>query len=441
MIPLPHYAVLDSRLERLPRDALRALQSERLRAMVRYVYAATPFWRRKMDAAGLRPDDIRGVADLPRLPFCTKSELLQDQAETPPAGSYAGTHPSAWVRFFSTSGTTGRPLRRVFSARDWGYLLDRFRRNPPLGPGEVALMLGPCGGLLGPTAGVEGLQACGGLVVHAARYDTKKKIELIRDLRPVIVNGSCSYLLHIADQAREMGVDLTALGIRAVISVGEPGAAIAGTRARLESGWGAFVNDGFGLTEIFPLGGACPHSRALHIPDDLVATEIVDPETGEPVAPGEPGEVVFTNLVGDTQPLLRYRSRDIARIAADEPCRCGFTGTLLANSIEGRADDMIWYKGMNIFPGQVEAVVRGFERLGDEYVILVSGDVSRPTLTVRAELRDETAVGDDTADRLVAALHRAIGVRFAVELIPHGTLPRTEDRSKTRRVVDARRNA
>ncbi len=440
MPELPDYVVLDLGLERLPIGRLRELQAERLRAMVHYVYGATPFWRTKLDAAGLTPNDVRGLDDLALLPFSTKEELQEDQRAFPPFGSYVATPRTRWVKFFATSGTTGTPLRRVFSARDWRYVLDRFQRNPHVGPGDISITLGPIDGLMGPTAGAEHTSRAGAMAVLAGMYDTRTKVRLIRDLRPTVVIGTTSYLLYLIEVASEMEVDLRALGIKGVLSVGEPGAAVDATRRRLTDGWGAFVNDGYGMTELFPLGGGCRTSRSLHIASDFVITEIVDPETGRQLPPGEPGEVVYTNLVGDTQPLLRYRTRDIARLADPEPCTCGFSGTRLLNSIEGRVDDMIWFKGVNLFPSAIEAVVRQFDELTAEYQVVLEGERSRSTLTVRVEAANAVPSEAQEAlrERVAQALTGAIRVKAAVELLPQGALPRAEGRGKVARVIDRR---
>lgn len=435
MTELPDYLVLDPAIERLPVEQLRALQAERLRTIVHYVYDAAPFWRRKLDEAHIRPSDIRGLEDLPRLPFCTRHELQADQLEHPPFGSYVGCDRRCLVRFMTTSGTTGRPLGRVFSARDWGYVLDRLQRNPPAGPGDIVVTLGPVDGLMGPTASAESSARLGALVVLAGLYDSRTKVRLIRDLRPAVVTGAASYLLHLIEVAREERIALPAIGIRTVVSVGEPGAAVAATRRRLTDGWGAFVRDGYGLTEMFPLGGGCRLSTSLHIASDLVITEIVDPHTGQPLPPGVPGEVVYTNIIGETQPLLRYRTRDIARLAGDEPCACGFTGTRLVDAIEGRVDDMIWIRGTNVFPSAIEAVVRSFVELGDEYEIVVDDDGALPALRIRVEVRPGTEIQADIDDRVRRALASAIGVSAALELLPFGTLPRADARTKKRRVT------
>ena len=361
---LPDYVILDPAIEKLPTEHLRAMQSERLRATVAYAYECAPFWRRKFDAARLTPGDVKRLEDLPRIPFCTKEELQADQRTHPPFGSYLASDPRALVRFTTTSGTTGQPLRRVFSARDWGYVLDRLQRNSPIGPGDIVMTLGPVDGLMGPTASAEAHARAGALIVLAGLYDSITKVRLITELRPTVVSGAASYLLHLVDVARTDGIDLAALGIRTVISVGEPGAAIPATHKRLTAGWGTFVRDGYGLTELFPLGGGCPHSTALHIASDLVIAEVVDPSTGGPLPPGVPGEVVYTNIVGDTQPLLRYRTRDIARLAAEPACACGFTGARLARAIEGRVDDMVWVRGVNVFPSAIEADHSRFRRAG-----------------------------------------------------------------------------
>jgi phenylacetate-CoA ligase len=437
---LPDYVVFDPSIERLPIDRLRALQAERLCATVQYVYAQAPFWRAKFDAAGIHPSDIRDLDDLPRLPFCTKDELQADQRAHPPFGSYLACARTALVRFMATSGTTGRPLRRVFSARDWGYVLDRLQRSSPLGPGDVVMHLGPVDGLMGPTASTESSARTGALVVLAGLHDSAAKIRLIEELRPVAVSGAASYLLHLLDVARREGIDLASLGIRTVISVGEPGAAVPATHKRLSEGWGAFVRDGYGITELFPLGGGCRHSSALHIASDLVITEIVDPETGQPVPRGMPGEVVYTNIVGDSQPLVRYRTRDIARLAPDEPCACGFTGARLAHAIEGRADEMIWIRGVNVFPSAVESVLRGFPELDDEYQLAVEETSGLPALTIRAELRPGATADVGLEGRVRRALASAIRVSADLELLAFGTLPRADARTKKRRVVRVSRD-
>jgi phenylacetate-CoA ligase len=338
----------------------------------------------------------------------------------------------------TTSGTTGRPLRRVFSARDWSYVLDRMQRNSSIGPGDIVVTLGPIDGLMGPMASAESGARAGAMVVLAGLYDSVTKVRLIAEFRPAVVTGAASYLLHLVDVAWREGIDLADIGIRMVISAGEPGAAVPATRRRLAEGWGAFVRDGYGMTELFPLGGGCRHSTALHIAGDFVITEIVDPETGDPLPAGTPGEVVYTNILGDSHTLLRYRTGDIARLAAEEACACGFTGARLAHAIEGRVDEMIWIRGVNVFPSAIEAVLREFDELDDEYEIVVDERHALPALRIRAEVKSGLADDSELKARIARAFSAAIRISVDLELLSFGTLPRAEARPKKRRVVRLR---
>jgi phenylacetate-CoA ligase len=433
---LPEYDVGDPALDRLPRDELERLQDERLRAMVAYVHARSGFWRRKLDEAGVRPQDVRGVADLPRLPFVTRTELDAEQAEHPPFGDYTCSPRETWMGVFTTSGTSGRKLKRVVSRRDWQLMLDRFKRMPPPPPGEIFMLLGPVDGLLGPAVGVEAWRMRGSIPVLAGLWDTRTKVRMIAELRPAVVAGAASYLVHLSEVAAEMGVDLSDCGLRGVTSFGEPGAAVEATRETLGRRFGVDeIVDGYGLTEVWPLGGNCRLSPSLHIAEDVVAVECVDPDSGERVPAGEPGEIVFTNLVGDTQPLLRYRTRDIGRLIVNTPCECGSTVTRIAR-IEGRADDMIWYRGANFFPSAVEEIVRRQEGLTPEYrIVLDEAESGLANVTVQVEAL--AAPSEELRGQVRAALREGLGVNPAVELLEAGALPRTEH-EKTKRVLDER---
>ena len=202
-------------------------------------------------------------------------------------------------------------------------------------------------------------------------------------------------------------------------------------------GWGAYLHDGYGLTEMLRSAGPARCLRHSTSSATWYHGRLWIP-TGQPVPAGEAGEAVYTNLVGDTQPLLRYRSRDIARVATDDACACGFTGTRLANSIEGRVDDMIWFRGVNVFPSAVEAVVVSFEELGHQYQIVVEGDRTLPTMTVRVEVTPVFSASADLGNRLLEALSGALRVRPRVELLALGVLPRIDARRKSRPVEDRR---
>lgn len=437
---LPDYVVDDPAYLSLPRDELVRLQGERLRTIVHYVYETSGFWRRKLDDAGVTPGDVREAADVRLLPFTTRAELDAEQAEHPPFGDYTCSPRETWMGLFTTSGTSGRKLKRLVSRHDWELMLRRFERHPAPPPGEIFVLLGPTDGLLGPTVGVEAARRRGSIPVLAGLWDTRTKVRAIEELRPAVVAGAASYLIHLSEVAAELGVDLTQCGLRAVTSFGEPGAAVEATLATIRERFGVEdVIDGYGLSELWPFGGNCPESRALHIPEDFVIVECVDPETLEPLPEGEPGELVFTSLIGDTHPLLRYRSRDIGRLTFSTACACGTTFARIER-IEGRTDDMIWYRGVNFFPSAVEQIVRRQPGLSPEYLIVVDdGERGLPLVTVQVEALDGAA-GDELRQSVRTAMRGGLGVNPEVEVLAAGSLPRGEG-AKTKRVLDRRSRA
>jgi phenylacetate-CoA ligase len=241
--------------------------------------------------------------------------------------------------------------------------------------------------------------------------------------------------VHLTEVAAELGIDLADCGIKSLHSFGEPGAAVEATKTTMNERFGQpTIIDGYGLSEVWPLGGNCPFSDALKIAEDFAAVECVDPDTGELVPEGQPGEIVFTNLIGDTHPLLRYRSGDIGRLIRSEPCECGSTFVRIER-IEGRADDMLWYRGVNFFPSAVEEIVRRRPELSPEYRIVVNeqggGGLSQVSIQVEAQDAGDAGV---VAERLRGELRGGLGVAPQVEVLPMGALPRGEG-GKTKRVL------
>ena len=200
---LPDYVVDDPGLKSLPREELRRLQDDRLRAIVAYAHATSGFWRRRLDDAGVEPAAVRGIEDLAALPLTTRAELDTEQRDHPPFGDYTCSPRDTWMGIFTTSGTSGRKLKRVVSRRDFGLMLGLLHRNPAPPPGEIFMLLGPIDGLLGPTVGVEAARTRGSIPVLAGMWDTRTKVQAIAEMRPGVIAGAASYIVHLSEvQAR-----------------------------------------------------------------------------------------------------------------------------------------------------------------------------------------------------------------------------------------------
>jgi phenylacetate-CoA ligase len=440
---LPNYNVIDPKIDFLSQDEVMNLQEKRLIDQVHHCYKNTFFWRKKFENAGITPSDIKTFDDLSKIPFSEKEELQKDQQENPPFGSYLGVHRSTLTEFTATSGTTGRPLVRVFSERDWNINVKIALRDPFIAPGDIAVFAGPTDALFGPRSLVDRVMAMGGLAIKTSRFSSEDKVRIICDYKPSIVFGTPSLILYLADVAAKMGIDFSSTKpVKTLSLFGEPGASVPATKRRVLKKWGAkSIIDAYGLTEVAGMGSICSGSGQIHCPNDFVIVELIDPDTGEVVERGQRGELVYTNIYGETQPLLRYKSRDIGTICEFGQCpECGKTSTRIANGIEGRIDDMIWYKGVNIFPSAIESVVRNFETLSDEYEIVLDQKGERQSLTVRVEVESQLLKGKkhELKTKLEKNLAAALGgVHATIDLIPENTLPRTTHKAK--RVKDNRR--
>ena len=440
---LPVYDVIDPKIDYFSKDEIRRMQEERLLFQVHHCYRNTRFWRRKFHDASITPKDIRGMDDLHKIPFTHKEELQADQKKYPPFGSYLGVHPSNLVEFVTTSGTTGKPLARVFSRRDWDATVRLALRDPYIRPGDIAFFTGPTDALFGPRSLVDRVTAMGGMAVRLSRFSSEDKVRMIQEYRPKIVFGTPSLILYLADVAKQMDIDFSETRPVHTLSLfGEPGANVPATRERIVKKWGVrAIIDAYGITEIAGMGSICTESGQIHCPNDFVIVEVIDPDTGESLGHGKRGELVYSNIYGDTQPLLRYRSRDIGKLCASDRCgQCGKTSTRIENGIEGRIDDMIWFKGVNIFPSAIEAVLRKFEILKDEFEIVLDQINEKQYLTVMVEVSQKVSKGEyeGVTKKLEKKLAEALGgVRADVELLSENTLPKTMHKAK--RVKDNRK--
>jgi phenylacetate-CoA ligase len=420
--------------EYLERPALTALQCRRLCALLREVIPANRFYARKLAAAGVRAEQVTDLAGLRRLPFTTKTELDADQAENPPYGTVLTYPPERYSRLHQTSGTTsGRPLRWLDTPESWEWLLgcwDIMYRAVGLRRDDRLFFAFSFGPFLGFWTAFDAASRRGHLCLPGGSMSTAARLRFLLDNAATVVFCTPTYALHLAETAREQGLDLPRSPVRALIVAGEPGGGIPATRQRIEQAWGARVFDHSGMTEAGALMIECAENPAgLHLLESECIGEVLDPATGEPVPPGQPGELVLTNLGRWGSPALRYRSGDLVRVDP-RPCPCGRTFLRLDGGILGRTDDMIHLRGNNLYPSALEAVIRRFPEVA-EFRVEVETLRSLPVLRVQLEPAAGTAAG--IAERVDRAIRDELLFRAEVTVVAPGSLPRFE--MKARRLV------
>lgn len=395
---------------------------------VAHAAGGSPWWRSHFERAGVDPASISGVADLPRLPFSTKEDLRASY----PFG-WAAVPLSSLVRIHASSGTTGKRTVCAYTANDLADWTEQFARSfTAAGVTEadvVQVMVGY--GLWTAGAGFQaGAERLGALVVPTGPGNLDLQIEMLVDMRSTVLCATSSFALLLAETVEARGL-AGSLSMR----VGLFGSERWGPkmRARIESLLGIEAFDIYGLTELYGpgVGSECSEHEGIHYWSDYYVIEIVDPLSGEPRAPGEEGEVVVTTLRKEGMPLIRYRTRDISRLYT-KLCACGSPFPRLA-SLTGRTDDMVKVKGVAVFPSQVEAILARVDGVGSEYQLHFHRDRERgDVMIVRVEAEDRPGLQEG----LVHDLREALSVRPDVELVPFGSLPRSE--RKARRVYDHR---
>ncbi|MBI4012970.1 MAG: AMP-binding protein [Candidatus Rokubacteria bacterium] len=429
----------DRERETAPVERLRAWQWERLGAGLREMWASNSFWRVRFEAAGLRdPRDLASWDDFAALPRLAKADLVADQAAHPPFGTNLTYPLERYIRVFQTSGTTGHPLRWLETEDSWGSWWARcwafVYRAAGVGPGDRVFFPFSFGLFVGFWSGFEGARLLGALAIPGGGQDSATRLHSMRALGATVLLATPSYALHLAEVAAGQGIDPAKLGIRTTIHAGEPGAGIPEVRQRIEALWGARAYDHAGMTEVGAFGFACPAQQGLHVNELEFVAEVLEPETGRPVGPGEVGELTLTNLGRWGAPVVRYRSGDRARLAASA-CPCGRTFARLEGGILGRVDDMLIVRGVNVFPSALEGIVRRFPVV-DEFQIEVyrrgALDEVRLLLEIDGNVRGPRAV-TETVRGVGEAVRRDVGIRVEVAAVPARTLPRYE--MKARRMV------
>jgi len=431
--------IFNEEFETLPREALEALQLKRLQQVVKRVYHTVGHYKRAFDEAGVTPDDINTLDDIRKLPFTIKQDLRDNY----PFGLF--TVPmSNIVRLHASSGTTGKPTVVGYTRRDidtWSNLMARSFVAAGLTSNDVihnAYGYGLFTGGLGAHYGAERL---GASVIPMSGGGTKKQIMILQDFGPTAICCTPSYALYLAEQGKEMGIDMRSLRLRVGVFGAEPWSER--MRQEIEDRLGIKALDIYGLSEIIGPGVAieCAEGRnGLHVFEDHFIVEIINPETGEPVPHGEEGELVFTTLTKEAVPLIRYRTRDLSRLI-EEPCKCGRTHIRMAR-ISGRSDDMLIIRGVNVFPSQIESVLLSIEGLEPHYQLIVDREGTLDTLEIQVEMSedlfsDKIKTLQDIESRITKDIKDYLGVSAKVKLVGSQTLERVE--GKAQRVIDRRK--
>ncbi len=422
----------------MPREELFQLQLERIGETLRNAYENVPFYRQQFDEAGVRPEDFRSFEDLQRFPFLVK----QDMRDAYPYGLFARPNKDV-ARIHASSGTTGQATvvgHTAADLRNWG---DCFARGIAMVGGsadstlQVSYGYGLFTGGLGAHAGGE---AMGCTVIPTSSGNTKRQVQMMRDLGTDILACTPSYALFIADTAIEMGYDPAKdFKISAGIFGAEP--CSQNMRDEISEKLGIQYCDVYGLSEVMGPGVAmeCAERNGLHIAEDHFYCEILDPDTLAPVPDGEWGELVITTLTRECCPLVRYRTRDVTRIIS-EPCACGRTHRKI-DKLRGRTDDMLILRGVNVFPSQIEQVITSFEEVVPHYQIVLSTRGPLDHIEVQVETVpefpfDEVRKLEDLRKRLAAELKGNLQIAVDVKIVEPKTIARSEGKAK--RVIDNR---
>lgn len=420
----------DQATETLPRDQLASLQVLKLQTMLAELWGRNAFYTAKMKAAGVRPDDIRSLADISRLPITTKHELISDQTSNLPYGTNLTYPVKNYVRFHQTSGTTGMPMRVLDTdaswdwwGRCWGHVLS----GAGLTAGDRLFTAFSFGPFIGFWASVEGARKIGAMMIPGGGRDSLQRLELMRDVNATALCCTPTYALRLAEVARESNFDMSGLTIRSTVHAGEPGANVPATKRRIEEAWSAKCYDHAGASEVGAHSFECEtQPGGTHVIESEFIVEVLDPKTGQPAPSGERGELVITNLGRVGFPVIRYRTGDVVKLNA-EKCACGRTFARFEGGILGRADDMVTVRGVNVFPAGVENIVRRFKEV-DEFRVTVRTVRHMDEMDIEVELSD--GADPSVVGAIAQALDSALSFRPNVRLAGRGELPRFEMKSK-----------
>lgn len=429
--------IYNPEMECMSREDMRRLQSERLIETVKRCYENVPFYKKKMDQKGIRPEDIKSIDDITKLPFTTKHDLRDEY----PFGLQAVPMEQV-VRVHASSGTTGKPVVATYTQSDldnWAEGVARVLAVGDVGPGDVVQVSYGYGLFTGGLGAHQGANKLGAIQLPTSAGNSEKQVMLMKDFGTTALCCTPSYALHLTEVMKKCDIKKEDLKLRVGFFGAEPWTW--GIRRELEDKLGIKAIDIYGLTEMSGpgVGGECQYQDGTHVWEDMFYPEIVNPDTLEPVAPGERGELVFTSLCKEAMPIIRYRTRDLTHLIY-EKCRCGRTAVRMGK-ILGRSDDMLIIRGVNVFPSQIEAILTEFPAFTPQYFITVDRKHNEDTFDLDVELREDLFSPNPAKqmpfikylyDRLVSVT----GIKPNIHIQPPGTIQRSMGKAK--HVLDKR---
>ncbi len=427
-----------SAMDFLPREQMRALQSQRLREIVKLSYAKVPLYRTRMDELGVGPEDIETIADIAKLPFMQKTDLR----DTYPDGLFA-VEMKDIVRLHASSGTTGKPIVVAYTEEDlkvWDSSIIRCLKMYGVKSSDVVQNCYGYGLFTGGLGIHSGAQALGCTVIPASGGNSERQLMLMRDLKTTVIASTPSYFMHLIEEGKARGIDFKKMPLRIGVFGGEPSSET--MRRFIAENTNVVPFDIYGLSEIVGpgVGGECRCKCGMHILEDNFYPEIVDPDTGEVLPDGEEGELVLSTLTKRAMPILRYRTHDIASIIP-EPCECGRTIRRISR-ISKRSDDMLIIRGVNVFPSQIEAGVMRVEESTSNFRVIREMKNDMESLTVEVEIQ-EKYYGDSLdkieaiRKKIQASITQIVNIRIDVKIVEPNKIPRSE--GKIKRVYDNRK--
>ncbi len=433
------YNIYNPAMECISRDELTAIQGERLRETVRHEYDNVPLYRERMDAAGVKPEDIRTREDLRYLPFTEKTDLRDEF----PYGLLAVPREEI-VRIHGSSGTTGKPIVAGYTRGDvenWSEMMARTLSAAGAGRSDIVQVAYGFGLFTGGFGAFQGADRIGAMVLPMSSGNTQRQIMMMRDMGTTILCCTPSYAVFLGETMREMGIDPKRdLKLRAGCFGAEPWSEA--MRAKIEELLQVDACDIYGLTEICGpgVGYECLAKNGMHINEDHVIAEIINPATGEPLPYGQEGELVFTTITKRGMPMIRYRTHDLCTLT-DAKCDCGRTFVRMGR-ITGRTDDMLIIRGVNVFPSQIESVLVKIHGVAPHYMLYADRENSSDTLEIQVEMTedmfsDTVAEIEKVRRTIIDQVKSVVGIATRVKLVAPKSIPRFE--GKARHVVDRRK--